>query len=118
MYNPSAIPPSERGGDEKSLTERLMEEKKIRDGTILKIFDGSLKIFENKTLNKMALYSCNSFKLINSLPQIDDGSSGIKIQGKLLKTKFQSYLNKSLNTIEFNLDRIATGWVESHMSLY
>ena len=59
MYNPSAIPPSERGGDEKSLTERLMEEKKIRDGTILKVWccrelgiDGRNESYSSKIGNR------------------------------------------------------------------
>lgn len=74
----------------------------------------------DRTCPKAALFTCNSFEVVNSIPQlVEDKHVALKISGRTSFDKFRSYLNRVLNTGEKNTNmKIMSGWIESHLSVY
>jgi len=78
-----------------------------------------LKCGKDNTCPQASLFTSNSFYLVNSVPEIGNGTHcSLKIAGKISLDRFRAYINKSLNTWEKKGEKIISGWVESHIPLY
>ena len=51
---------------------------------------------EDKT-SKIALYTCDPFKLVTSIPQlVEEGFVTLRMKAKVAKEKFEAYMNNVL----------------------
>lgn len=103
-------------------SEKLPDFKKIPPGSILRIFDGVLKQVDSNKGPKAELFTCDSYDVVNSLPQlVKEGHASLKITGKFSLSKFQAYFNKCLNNFATTKNKeevVVSGWIESHVEMY
>ena len=91
----------------------------IPDGTILKIFDGSLEDMNKKEYQKIGFYTCSVFDVVCTIPQILQGDqTKLKIERRIAQSKLQPYLDFNLKERYQKSEQMVVGWIESYISIY
>jgi len=91
----------------------------LPEGTILKVYEGSLEHIKDNQNIKVALYTCDSNKTVTKIPELaGNDEDGLKILKKIPKENVEAYLEKTLNSKDEKNLHIMSGWIECSISLY
>ena len=102
-----------------SLSAELLAGPKVPEGTILRIYEGCIEDVDEKEYQKLAIYTCDSFDIVDKIPQINSGEEGrLRITKKVPNDKFEEYLGFTLTNRHKKSEKVIAGWIESHISIY
>jgi len=102
-----------------SLSAELLAGPKVPEGTILRIYEGCVEDVDEKEYQKLGLYTCDSFDIVDKIPQINSGEEGkLRITRKVPNEKFGEYLTFTFTNRLKKSEKVIAGWIESHISIY